>query len=154
MSQITIERADDFTLAVKRLHLPFILSGKCPECLMPWQMDLTVRYLSYPEVGTFTAGSSCQYCTQELKVQGVLDVSISDVSLVSVLPNEFDYTVIGVHAGEEVFEHVHCAREEAWNCAVRQKHGPDYPEDAHPRGYTGMCIAVLEGHQRDISDSE
>lgn len=57
------------------------------------------------------------------------------------------WTVVGVHDGEEVFAHVECLKADAWEEAVRQVWGADYPEDAVPSGYTGMCLAILEGWQ-------
>lgn len=55
------------------------------------------------------------------------------------------WTVIGVWQDQNIFEHVTCEKDEAWNVAVRQA-SKGATEDAYPSGYTGNCVAILSGH--------
>jgi hypothetical protein len=66
-----------FIIDVKRLYLPIIIEGKCPQCNAEYERDLNDAYLSYPKVNVpepFTCW--CLECRHEWQIVIQLNVSL------------------------------------------------------------------------------
>lgn len=75
------EPATQKSLDIKRLYLPFVLRGACPQCGTKSQRDLNTDsggYLSYPRINApFRVDLWCEPCNRAWEVVIQLDFHLS-----------------------------------------------------------------------------